>query len=142
MLDTIKSWFTLDNIKEWFLKVFLVDYLSSFLKRMDGYTAFLNVVLTILQVVAVMVTSPETLSTLAVLIKAFSDVASGVMGPEDITIVATSLMAIYGAIMRGVKKVRGVPQVPYLIVNKKDVRVANDGIMVVKGTEKLIKQMG
>ncbi len=108
----------LTNLKEWFLKVFLVNYIKDFLQRLKGYRMFLGIVLTLFQIAAQIVASPETKSILEVLIKAFADVTAGQLDPSEITIVATSLYAIWGAIMKIVKAAKQVPQVPTVLIKK------------------------
>ena len=108
----------LTTLKEWFLKVFLVNYIKDFLSRLHGYRFFLGTVLTILQVSAQIVASPETKDILGILIKAFADVTTGQLDPSEITIVATSVYAIYGAIMKIIKAVKKTPQVPTLLIKK------------------------
>ena len=108
----------LDKIKEWFLQVFLVNYIKDFLERLKGYRMFLGIVLTLFQVAAQIVASPETKNILGVLIKAFADVTAGQLEPGEITIVATSLYAVWGAIMKIIKAAKQVPQVPTVLIKK------------------------
>ena len=108
----------LTSIKEWFLKVFLVTYLKDFLNRLRGYRTFLGFILTMMQVASQLALSPEATSILGVLIKAFSDVATGQLDPQDLTIVATSLYSLYGVVMKIFKKITDRPQIPTIITEK------------------------
>jgi len=108
----------IDKLKNYFLDIIVVRYLSDFLKRLDGYKTLLGFVLTVVQVLAEMLTSPESMGVFAVLIKVLSNVAQGQLDASDVTIVATSLLTLWGVIKKVYKNRKGIPQVPTIVIDK------------------------
>lgn len=96
-------------------KVFLKGYLSDLIKRLNGYKLFLGLALTALQVAHVI-----TGGDIAILQTIIDAIASAnimaLLSPDEIGIVASSLLALWGALHKGVKKAKKLPQVPELVV--------------------------
>lgn len=113
MFDKVKT-----KIKSYLLENIVSGYLTSFLKRLDGYKSFLGIILTIFYVAAQMITDPNVSGILAVFIKAFSGVTEGHLDAADISVLASSFLAIWGIIQKLIKKHRGIPQVPTIVIEK------------------------
>jgi hypothetical protein len=105
-------------LREMVLDNFVKSYLSDLIKRLDGYKFFLGLTLTLLQIGEKLY--GKDLPILNTIIEALNGHGGfeAILQPNDIGILATSLLAVYGLIMKGVKRYKGVPQVPSLILPK------------------------
>ena len=108
--------------KGYFLNTVVVEYLTGFVKRLDGYKTFLGILLSGLYVAAEMISSPEINGVLAVFIKVLSGVTTGTLDPADIGLLASSLLTIWGIASKIIKKKNGVPQVPTIVIDKEPVK--------------------
>ena len=132
MLFALPSILTWDYWKVLLFDKFVKSYLKGAVDRIKGYTFFSGFLLTVFQVAVVILTqqpSSETISSiiqvLQVLIASFSDTVSGVASPSEINIFATSLLAIWGLILKFIKLYKQVPQVPNVVVPKVPEVVSN-----------------
>ena len=111
--------FSIDYWKALVIDKFVKSYLKGFFDRIKGYTFFSSLLLTVVQVSAVIFANNESvLNVLNIIISAFGDVATGLAQPNEITMVATSIMAIIGLIAKAIKAYQGKPQVPTIVVKK------------------------
>ena len=112
--------FTLNYRQGLLVDRFLKTYLKGFFDRIKGYTFFTSLILTLLQVGAVLFAQNDSvLNVLNIILKAFGDVATGVAQPNEITMVATSITAIWGLILKLIKSYKGEPQVPTIVIKKR-----------------------
>lgn len=105
-------------LKDLILDKFLKSYLGDLIKRLDGYKFFLGLTLSILQIANQMAGGKVPFLETVVEVINGTGTVEAVLQPDDIGILATSLWAIYGLIMKAVKLYKGVPQVPMLIIKK------------------------
>lgn len=107
---------------KWLKKIivdkFVKDYLGDLLKRLDGYKFFLGLTLSLLQLGAKIY--GKDIPFLATIMETMSGTAGveSILQPDDIGLLASSLLAVYGLLMKGVKLYKGIPQVPSLILPK------------------------
>lgn len=115
----MKEIFTIDYWKGLIIDKFIMSYVKGFFERLKGYTFFSSLLLLSAQIAAVVFANNESiLNILNIIISALGDTVSGVASPNEITIAANAILAIYGLIMKLVKLWKGVPQVPTIVIKK------------------------
>lgn len=111
--------FSLDYWKEMLIDRFIKSYLKGFIDRIKGYATFTGILLFGLHVASVMLSSNEQASSiLQMIIDAFGDVGSGAASSDDIKAVGSSLLVIFGVVMKLIKWAQGKPQVPTIVIKK------------------------
>ena len=116
----ISGW--VDSFKTSIIERFLKGYVVDYLKRQKGFVMFGGIIYTLIQVAAAMAVDPQAVSVIGTILNAFKDTFTGVLQPNEITIVATSLVALYGAFAKALKAAKGLPQVPTIVVDKEVVK--------------------
>ena len=111
-------------LKKQIIERFLKGYLSGYLKRLQGYKMLTGIILLILQVTASILGDPS--GYLNVLISTLYESTVPLINPSEISIIASSLLALWGLAMKVFKAVEGKPQVPTIIIDKEVLRKAPD----------------
>lgn len=111
-------------IRDTIIKTFIKGYLADFVKRQKGYVVLISVLLGLLQVAGNIITSPEALNIINMIISIFIDVAPIKFDPQDILEVSTAILAIWGIAMKAMKAAKGLPQVPTIVIDKKEIKEA------------------
>jgi len=102
-----------EKIKGYFTDKLVKSYLLQLVKRLDGYKTFLGIGLTLLQIASHLL--DKNVPILATIIGVLQEGDVTTIVPEgDIGILATSLLALWGLIMKVYKASKGLPQVPEL----------------------------
>lgn len=111
-------------IRDTLVKSFIKGYLADFLKRQKGYVVLIAVISALLQVAIGVITSPDAVYIMNMLISVFADVAPIKLDPRDVAEVGTAILAIWGIVNKFIKASKGLPQVPTIIVEKKEIKEA------------------
>lgn len=108
-------------LKEILLKKMIAGYLGTFWDRMNGYKLFSMILLTLLQAAKIYFTvtgSEGASSVLDVIVHSAGDAVNGIASPDEIGVAVTSFLGFLAASHKVVKKVKGLPQVPEIVVKK------------------------
>lgn len=108
-------------LKELVLKRMIAGYLGTFWDRMNGYKLFSMIILTLLQAAKIYFTSTgnEGLSNvLDVIVKSAGDAVNGIASPDEIGVAVTSFLGFLAAAHKVTKKVKGLEQVPTIVIKK------------------------
>lgn len=115
-------------VKEQVFEIFIKGYLSNFLKRQKGYVLLISTILGLLQVAVQIVTSPEALHIMTMIISVFGDVAPIKLTPEEVVGASTAIMGLWALINKIIKKAKGLPQVPTMIIEKEALKKLPDSL--------------
>lgn len=111
-------------IRDTIITSFIKNYLGDFIKRQKGYVVLISVILGLLQVAVGIITSPEAISIINMVISIFADVAPIKLDPHEVAEVGTAILAIWGIINKFLKASKGLPQVPTIVIEKKEITEA------------------
>lgn len=101
------------------IETFLKGYVADFIKRQKGYVFFISVLLALIQIAIGLITSPDALYYLSILVSIFADVAPIQLSPQEVAEAGTAILAIWGLINKFLKKAKGLEQVPTILIEKK-----------------------
>jgi hypothetical protein len=122
---TLNPWpYIRDTIKETIIEKLVKGYLKGFVERQKGYVFLISGIFAVVQIAANIVTSPEVLSVLNIVLSTFADVAPLQLTPQEVTAATTMIVGLLGLINKLVKKAKGLDQVPTIVIEKKEIKKA------------------